>query len=239
MIYSYHQPVGISHTGESEILTPAGAMDLLQDCAVFQTVEAKAGPKELKPQHLAWVANSWNICFDKPCYFLDNVRLSTWLHKFDRVFAHRNFTIENPAGEVCLRADSLWILMDMERQMPVRLKQDFIAIYNTAPRVDMPPMERRLKEPAERESLPAFPVPRYAVDPNHHVNNVWYVRFALEFLPEGFQLRRLKVEYTKSARYGDQMVPQIATEEDGNRFWVLLCDTQGDIFAKVLFEQGE
>lgn len=132
----------MSDVDEDWKLNPASALDMLQNCAMFHTVAAGSGPSDLKADHLAWVINSWNVYFDRPCDFLDTVRLSTWPHDFDRVFAHRNFTIENSRGETCVRADSVWILMQMEKQMPTRMRKELVARYETTPRLDMPPMER-------------------------------------------------------------------------------------------------
>lgn len=108
--------------------------------------------------------------------------------------------------------------MQMEKQMPTRMRKELVARYETTPRLDMPPMERRVKLPQGMEARPAFFVPHFAVDANHHTNNVWYIRFALEYLPEGFRLRRLRVEYAKSARYRDQIHP-LVRQEDGCSGW--------------------
>lgn len=235
MIYSYPYTISISRSGPDNQLTPACAMDLLQDCATMHTMAAGAGPDTLKQQHIAWVANSWNIYFDKPCHFAETVQLATWAHKFDRVFAHRNCSITNANGELCLRADSLWFLMDLEKKIPLPMKKEQAAHYETHPRLEMPPMVRRLKLPEELETRLEFQVPRYAIDVNQHMNNVWYVRFAAEYLPEGFQVGQLKVEYTQSARQGDLVFPKVA--QQGGTVWVALCDAEGKAYAKVIFEE--
>ena len=50
MIYSYPYTISISRAGPENLLTPASAMDLLQDCATMHTMAAGAGPDTLK-QH--------------------------------------------------------------------------------------------------------------------------------------------------------------------------------------------
>ena len=44
MIYSYPYTISISRSGPDNQLTPACAMDLLQDCATLHTMAAGAGP---------------------------------------------------------------------------------------------------------------------------------------------------------------------------------------------------
>lgn len=235
MIYSYERRIAMSCVDENWKLNPASALDLLQNCAMFHTVYAGSGPSKLNKEHLAWVINSWNVYFDQPCDFLETIRISTWAHDFDRIFAHRNFMIENSRGETCVRADSLWMLLDMKKQMPTRLRQEQMAQYEINPRLEMPPMDRRVHLPEEMETLPGFIVSHYAVDANHHMNNVWYVRFALEYLPRGFQIKKLKVEYTNSAHYRDKMVPHICGK--GETFWVSLTDEAGKSFVKIEFHK--
>ena len=69
-------------------------------------------------------------------------------------------------------------------------------------------MERRVKLPQGMEARPAFFVPHFAVDANHHTNNVWYIRFALEYLPEGFRLRRLRVSTPNPPGTGTRSIPR-------------------------------
>ena len=57
------------------------------------------------------------------------------------------------------------------------------------------------------------------------------VSFLLEALEEEIQVREIRVEYKKSARYQDIIVPKIAREE--NRTVVELCDTQDKPYAVV------
>lgn len=236
MIYSYERRIAMSDVDENWKLNPASALDLLQNGAMFHTVAAGSGPDELKDDHLAWVINSWNVCFDQPCDFLDTVQIATWAHEFDRIFAHRNFSIQNSHGETCLRADSLWMLMQMEKQMPTRMKSEQVGRYETEPRLDMPPMDRKVILPNAMKRQSCFSVPHYAVDANHHMNNVWYVRFALEYLPAGFHLKQLKVEYTKSARYQDEV--SAWTGEKAGNMWVALNDKSGKNFAKIAFSEA-
>ena len=72
---------------------------------------------------------------------------------------------------------------------------------------------------------------KYHIDTNKHVNNCQYVQMALEALEEDLSVRQLRVEYKKSAVYGDMILPKIAREEE--RTVVELCDKEGNPYAVV------
>ena len=50
MIYSYPYTISISRAGPENLLTPASAMDLLQDCATMHTMAAayRVGGQQLE-----------------------------------------------------------------------------------------------------------------------------------------------------------------------------------------------
>ena len=68
---------------------------------------------------------------------------------------------------------------------------------------------------------------------NEHVNNCQYVQMALESLPKDKEVHQMRVEYKKSAVYGDMIYPRIAAEDD--RTVVELCDENAKPYAVIEF----
>ena len=52
-------------------------------------------------------------------------------------------------------------------------------------------------------------VMRADIDYNRHVNNANYIRMAMELLPDGFEVRGLRVEYRIPAKLGDTLTPTV------------------------------
>lgn len=92
---------------------------------------------------------------------------------------------------------------------------------------------RKIPLPTESEELESFPVRRYHIDTNEHVNNCQYVQMALESLPKDKEVHQMRVEYKKSAVYGDMIYPRIAAEDD--RTVVELCDENAKPYAVIEF----
>ncbi len=77
-------------------------------------------------------------------------------------------------------------------------------------RLEMNYKDRRIILPKEGgEVLEPVRVLRADIDYNRHMNNANYVRVAMELLPEGFEVRGLRVEYRVAAKLGDVLVPTL------------------------------
>jgi acyl-ACP thioesterase len=76
-----------------------------------------------------------------------------------------------------------------------------------------------------------FPVHKYHIDTNVHVNNSKYIELACEALPDDFEVKKLRVEYKKAAVLGDRMVLKKVKEK--NRIVAELCDEEGCTYAIV------
>lgn len=87
-----------------------------------------------------------------------------------------------------------------------------------------------------------IPVRRYHIDTNGHVNNRWYVQFAMEYVSEdekinGHRINRIRVEYKKSAKYGDVIVPVVYSRKTD--ITVSMNDETGQPYAKVQLIAGQ
>ena len=86
----------------------------------------------------------------------------------------------------------------------------------------------------ETDDLEAFPVRKYHIDTNEHVNNCQYVQMALDVWEEmgtPSKIRELRVEYKKSAVYGDMIYPSMIEEQDNTT--IVLGDEKERPYAIV------
>ena len=87
-------------------------------------------------------------------------------------------------------------------------------MYGVEEPLDIPYEGEKYRLPEETDDLEAFPVRKYHIDTNEHVNNCQYVQMALEFLPDDLQIAQLRVEYKKAAVLGDMIYPKLSKEAD-------------------------
>ena len=139
--------------------------------------------------------------------------------------------MKDEQGKQLACANSIWVFMDLEKGRPTRPAKEHIEPYGTEEPLDMPYEGRKILMPEECEDMEPFPVRRYHIDTNEHVNNCQYVQMALEMLPREMSAGQLRVDYKKSAVLGDIIYPKVSREAE--RTVVELCDAEGKPYAVV------
>ena len=76
---------------------------------------------------------------------------------------------------------------------------------------------------------------KFHIDTNHHVNNEQYIAMAKNYLPENFNIHKMRAEYRKAAVLGDKVFPFVYA--DDKMYLVSLADEEQKPYAIVEFEQ--
>lgn len=230
-MYTFESRIRFSEVDHHETITLPGIINYFQDCSTFHSEDMGLGIDALKKKQKVWILSFWQVIVNRYPGMGEKVAVSTWSTGFQGLYGTRNFQMKDANQEVLAYANSIWVYMDMEKGRPAKPDPEEIAAYGVEPALDMEYASRKIRLPETAVEGPAFPVRKFQIDTNEHVNNCQYVEMALEALEEEIQVREIRVEYKKSARYQDIIVPKIAREE--NRTVVELCDTQGKPYAVV------
>ena len=181
----------------------------------------------------AWLLNSWQVESLRRPQVRESIEVSTWATGFQGVFGPRDFCMKTAEGEELARAHSLWVYIDTESGRPTKPTEEEIAVYEVGEPILMEAVSRKIKVPEGAIEVDTFPVHKYHIDTNAHVNNSKYIELACEALPEDFVVRKLRVEYKKAAVLGDRMVLKRVIEK--HRIVVELCDEEEGTYAIVEF----
>ena len=235
MKYTFDTRIRYSECNHRGTLTLPGIINYLQDCSTFQSEDIGFGVKKIKEQKRAWILSYWQIVVERYPKMMEKVTVGTFASKFKGIIGERNFFLNDAEGRRIVSAASVWVHMDTERMRPVRPSEKEINAYGEEEPLDMEYEGRKIVLPEHIKELESFPIRRYHIDTNEHVNNCQYVQMALEMIPADKIIRQVRVEYRKSAVYGDVIYPKLAEAVD--RTVVELCDAQGNIFAVVEFKE--
>ncbi len=233
-MYSFESRVRYSEVDSQGKITLAAILDFFQDCSIFHSEELNVGISYLETQKMAWVLSSWQIEVRRYPEIGERVLVRTWPYEFKGFLGYRNFTMESQEGELMAYANSVWVLLDLKRGRPAKPLPEMLEAYHLSPQLSMECDSRKITLPQEMEEKERFPVHKYHIDTNQHVNNGKYVSMAQEYLPKGFQTAKLRAEYRKAAVYGDLIVPYAFAE--AGRVTVSLADEAGKPYAVVVFE---
>lgn len=233
MAYQFESRIRYSETDMKQYLTNISLVDYFQDCSTFQSEDLGRGMQYLKDRNRVWMVLSWQIEILRRPKLGEKVTIQTWPHGFKAFYGHRNFTMLDENGNYLAKANSVWVLMDIQTGKPAKPEPDHIDHYVIEPPLDMEYSSRKLLVAGEGEEMDAFVVGRQHLDSNNHVNNGQYIGMAEEFLPADFEVTKLKVEYRVQAKLHDVIIPIVYRKE--NEIMVSLCSEARKPYAVVSF----
>lgn len=233
-MYEFESRIRYSEVGLDQKLRYTALMNYLQDCSTFQSEDLGIGLEYLYNFDLAWVVNSWQIDIIRLPKLGDRVIIGTLPYKLKGFIGYRNFYMKDAeSGEYLAKANSVWTLINLKDVKPVKATQEMIDAYVLSEPIDMEYLDRKITLTGKESRMEPISVTRDNLDSNNHVNNEQYIQIAMRYLPEGYKINRLLVEYKKSAYLGDTFYPVLIENDD--YIGVSLDDSDGDTFVKVRF----
>lgn len=205
----------------------------LQDTSTLHSEELGEYGSDLLEQNMAWILSFWQVCIDELPSLSEDLTVSTWPYETKGLFGLRNFCVDNGEGKRLIKANSIWVMIDPRNGRPIRIPDEVAFHYPSEPKLDMDYCERKIAIPENYEEMKEIKVPKYFIDTNNHVNNAKYIMIAEGFLPEGFDVKEVRVEYKKAAVLDDVLVPRVTITE--KEVVVVLVDENGKIYATVQF----
>lgn len=218
MVYKMDSRIKFHEIDENQYLDLPSLIDLMQDCGNLHGEDCGATidyQYEIAKQ--TWVIVSWQIKINEMPKLGDYVTTSTWGYKYRQVMAGRNFTVDSPDGKNYIKADSQWVMINVDTQKPEKIRDEIIEMYTVEPDKKLPDEfpGRVIRLAAGGEEREPIEVSGYMLDANHHVNNAVFVRVASRFLPKDFKFNRFGAQYAEQAHQGEIMIPRIAKLETG------------------------
>lgn len=184
-------------------------MDYFNDIVTLQTVEIGHGVEVMSKCEYAWLLLRWDIAVSRYPDFMESVVVRTTPHSMDRFYAYRRFEIFDNSGQRIVEANSQWILIDQNRRRPVRIGEELYRRYGIDEGFHRPLSFPKISEFESKGEMTTLRVRKSDLDTNGHSNNVSYVKWLMEAIPEEFDgktLRRLTIEYRHESRKEDEVL---------------------------------
>lgn len=232
-MYTFDSVVRYSEIDANRHMTLQAILEALQDCCTFHSESLGLGLDFWEENHRAWVLSSWQVVICRYPEMTEKIRTCTWPYDFKGFMGSRNFKIEDEKGELIAYANSVWVYLDTEKGRPVRVPKDVQERYALEPPFEMECADRKITLAENMEEKEPIKVQRFHIDTNQHVNNSKYVTMAEEYLPEGFKVRELRVEYKKAAVLSDIIYPKVKKMDQ--QVMVSLESESGEPYAIIEF----
>lgn len=194
-------------------MTLQSLLDYFQDCSTFHSEDIGLGVDYFRQIHQVWLLSAWQICVNRYPKVYEQIVIGTAPYDFRGFIGCRNFEMKTKEGEVLAYANSIWSLMDTEKMVPVKPNEKMLAGYVLEEKYPMAYAPRKIAVPKDGAEEEPFTVKPHHLDTNHHVNNGQYVRMAMDYVQEKFEVRQLRVEYKMQALLGDIIYPVVCGGE--------------------------
>ncbi|MDR2793316.1 MAG: acyl-ACP thioesterase [Treponema sp.] len=210
--------VGFGDVDISDRLTLARTFDYFQEVAINHAETLGVGRAALAKSGQVWILSRSSVLMEKRPAFHEKIIIRSWPRSWEKLFAKRDYDIQDMAGNVLVRGRSGWLIVDIETHRPLR--PQFI--------VDTLPENKGLDalneivslNTREHLALAGERIPCYSdIDYNGHVNNARYVQWIQDITePDVFvkaDSMRLDINYLRETRLDETVELWKAPIEQG------------------------
>lgn len=182
----------------------AALADMLQEVA-WKHADSRDFGQQLFEKGFMWVLSRFHIkVFEMPSWG-EHIKIKTAGRGINKLFALREFEVENRQGKIIAKAMSAWLLLDIKSKRPQRPRQVLpFELFDDNPDVSSVPDKVNLD--IELLTSKSFSVNYSDLDMNNHVNNVSYIRWIEDFCFEKeIQFNELLINYISEAVIGEEI----------------------------------
>lgn len=237
-IYTKSFSVNFSDIGENNELTNKGILRLMQEIAGMHSSSVGYGLNDTPKTGLAWLILNWKLkVFSRPKWGA-NLTVNTWSRCKNALFCYRDLEIYDDENNLVAVATSKWILFDVNKQtickIPIGVKNAFPdankSVFNGK-------FNEKLREPENSELALEYKIQRRDIDTNHHVNNLNYLDYAYEALPEDIFINNnfsnVEIMYKHEAKLGDTLLLYYSHTEQ-NEYIITIKDKESGILHTII-----
>ncbi|GLJ14400.1 hypothetical protein SUGI_0232620 [Cryptomeria japonica] len=220
--------VGVNRTATIEAVA-----NLLQEVAcnhaqsVGFSTDGFATTPTMRKHRLIWVTARMHIEVYKYPVWGDVVEIETWCQAEGKIGTRRDWILKDATTKVVIgRATSTWVMMNQDTRRLSRVtdevRDEYMIYCPKVSRLAFPEENSnsskkipKLKDPAEHSRSGLMPR-RADLDMNKHVNNVTYIGWVLESMPqevlESHELQTITLDYRRECNK-DDVVESLTSSE--------------------------
>lgn len=214
------------------MLRVSDLLRLMQDIASEDAERRGGGQGVLLSRGCTWVLVKNRLEISRWPAPGEELTLLTWPMQGRFALYPRLFELRSAAGELLVRTDSLWAVMDLKTRTMLPGEERGIALQGVEEGRFRP--ARRITVPEGGAIRALTPAPDQ-IDANGHMNNAAYLDAAEAMLPEAFRgrtLRAVAIDYEHEILPGRSARVRVQTEGDS-------CFFEGSMDEKICFRLRE
>ena len=187
-----------------------GLMFCVQEASIRHTESTDYKMQWYTDNMRGWILTNWHIEVSRMPKWNEVITVRTWPSRFKGIVADRSFEVLDAEGNRLVSAVAAWVYMDLAQRRPVKPPQDLVDGYGEV----LPPIHETVFAIGGHEgynlvSTREMTVTRRDTDTNEHANNVRYIEWAFDDIPEAIYASgcpaTVKVAYKRECKAGDKL----------------------------------
>ena len=230
--------IGARDIDANKQITDKALLGLFLDIGSLHSDAVGCGLAQIDETNLSWVVMQWKVDITRRPVYGETVKIRTWLGATRKLYMYRQYEITNSSGEVLVRCNSQWVLMDLTKGA-INVPDWVVDGYGKEDELVFDEWKiPKLKEPENPILEMDYKVPGSVIDVNGHMNNMYYIDVAANMIPFEKLLNRkhkhFEIMYKKESTYGEILKCKAYDTEEGDIF-TMKTEDEKHIHAIVKF----
>ena len=207
-IYTKKFEITFTDIDENNELSNKGILRIMQEIAGMHSDSLGYGLNDMPKTGFGWIILNWKLkVFSRPKWNTV-LTVNTWSRNKTPLFAYRDLEIYDDKNNLVAIATSKWVLFDVNKQSLCKITPDIKERFpDVSKTVFNDKFNEKLKEPEFSDFVYEYKIQRRDIDTNHHVNNLNYLDYAYEAIPDdvyfNINFSNIEIMYKHEAKFGD------------------------------------
>lgn len=203
--------------------TPTIMLALLEETAADHCYSINHSLFDLVKKNVGWVLVSGVFQMDRYPRYKEKITIRTWLSNYSTIKGYRENLIFDENQNIIGRAKGLWVFFDIENRKPIPIFNDIKEKWSY---FNEESLTKNIKKKIDSidcaNHAKQFRVHKFDTDMNKHVNNIRYLQWVIESIPEdivdNYFLYEIDGRFIAEAQYGDTVLSLTNKDLNENSF---------------------
>ena len=240
--YKENKTISYFQIDTKQEMTPSALLSDLQEAAINHSDKLGYSVEKLTEMQKGWAVINWHLKIERLPKLKEKITIQTWCAKCRHMQAIRCFYIFDENENVIATAISRWVFMDLEKRKPSNITEEMIEKYHSDEEICI----KNEKFIMPKDTLDEFfskrlkLIKRRDTDTNGHANNVKYLEWAIDDIPDEIydnsQLNDIKIVYRKECLRGEtvKIKSSMIKTDTETEILCFITDENDTILAEVV-----
>ena len=167
-----------------------------------------------------YILTNWHIKINKYPKNNENIKIFTWPIFFKGILCERYFEMQDENKNILAWACSKWVYMDLNHRRPRKPPEEHKAGYGSLYPANFDYDFDFLSDIDiySKINTGSIKITRKDIDSNFHVNNIKYIEWAVDNIPDDIynsgRITEIKAAYKKECKYGQGLSIETYSKQD-------------------------